>query len=68
MVAFAVLRQATRASPARIVAGMRVPLASSSASSCFARSMVSKSSWNAMNIGVRAFSGSVRRFGSGTSE
>ena len=66
MVAFT-LRQAARASPARLVAGMRVSLASSSASSCFARSIVSKTS-NVMNVGVRAFSGSARRFGSGTSE
>ena len=62
MVAFAVLRQATRVSPARLVAGMRVSLASSSSS------MVSKMSSNAMNVGVRAFSGSATRFASGTSE
>jgi len=68
MVAFTLLRQAARASPARLVAGMRVSLASSSASSsCFARSMVSKTS-NVMNVGVRAFSGSARRFGSGTTD
>jgi len=57
MVAFAVLRQATRVSPARLVAGMRVSLASSSVSK------ISKMSTNAMNVGVRAFSGSARRFG-----
>jgi len=62
MVAFAVLRQATRVSPARLVAGMRVSLASSSVSK------VSKMSSNAMNVGVRAFSGSARRFGSGSSD
>ena len=62
MVAFAVLRQATRVSPARLVAGMRVSLASSSVSK------VSKMSTNAMNVGVRAFSVSSRRFGSGSSE
>lgn len=68
MVAFTLLRQATRASPARLVAGMRVSLASSSASSsCFARSMVSKTS-TLGNVGVRAFSGSARRFGSGTTD
>jgi len=61
MVAFAVLRQATRVSPARLVAGMRVSLASSSVSK------VSKMSMNAMNVGVRAFSVSSRRFGSGSS-
>jgi cysteine sulfinate desulfinase/cysteine desulfurase-like protein len=64
MVAFTVLRQATRANPARLVAGMRVSLTSS----CFARSMVSKPTLNAMNVGVRAFSGSARRFGRSTSE
>jgi len=64
MVAF-VLRQSTRVSPARLVAGMRVSLASTSASS-FARSfMVSKVS---SNVGVRAFSGSARRSGSGTTD
>ena len=62
MVAFTVLRQATRVSPARLVAGMRVSLASSSTSK------VSKMSLNAMNVGVRAFSGSATRFGDGTSE
>jgi len=62
MVAFAVLRQATRVSPARLVAGMRVSLASSSVSK------VSKMSSNAMNVGVRAFSGSARRFGNGSSD
>jgi len=68
MVASTVLRQATRTSPARLVAGMRVSLASS-VSSCFTRSMVSKISSNTMNVvGVRAFSGSARRFGSGTSD
>jgi hypothetical protein len=59
MVAFTVLRQATRVGPARLVAGMRVSLASSSVS------MVSKRSPNAMNVGVRAFSGSAKVFGSG---
>jgi len=67
MVAITLLRQAARASPARLVAGMRVSLASSSASSCFARSMVSKTA-NVMNVGVRTFSGSARRFGSGTTD
>jgi hypothetical protein len=62
MVAFTVLRQAARASPTRLVAGMRVSLASSSACK------VSKMSSNAMKVGVRAFSVSARRFGSGTSE
>lgn len=62
MVAFAVLRQATRVSPARLVARMRVSLASSSVSK------VSKISTNAMNVGIRAFSGSATRFGSGTCE
>ena len=61
------LRQATRASPARLVAGMRVSLVSS-ASSSLARPVVSKMASNVMNVGVRAFSSSVRRFGSGTSE
>ena len=70
MVAFTILRQATRATagPARLVAGMRVSLVSS-ASSCSARPIVSKLSSNAVRgVGVRAFSGSARRFGSGTSE
>ena len=62
MVAFTVLRQATRVGPARLVAGMRVPLASSSVSKIF------KMSTNAMNVGVRAFSGSARRFGDSPSE
>lgn len=62
MVAFTVLRQAARAGPTRLVAGMRVSLASSSVSK------VAKMSSNAMNVGVRAFSVSARRFGSGTSE
>jgi hypothetical protein len=62
MVAFAVLRQATRVSPARLVAGMRVSLASSSVSK------TSKMSTNAMNVGVRAFSGSARRFGNSPCE
>ena len=62
MVGFTVLRQATRVSPARLVAGMRVSLASSSPS------RVSKMSSSVMNVGIRAFSGSARRFGSGTSE
>jgi len=62
MVAFAVLRQAARMSPARLVAGMRVSLASSSVSK------VSKMSSNAMNVGVRAFSRSAMRFGSGSSD
>ena len=63
MVALTILRQATRVGPARLVAGMRVSLASSSTSK------VSKMSLNAMNVvGVRAFSGSATRFGSGTSE
>jgi len=65
MVAFTVLRQATRASPARLVSGMRVSLVSSA----FARpsSIVSKKT-NVMSLGVRAFSGSARRFGSGTTD
>ena len=62
MVAFAVLRQASRVGPARLVAGMRVSLASSSVSK------VSKMSSNAMNVGVRAFSVSARRFGNDSSE
>ena len=62
MVALTILRQATRVGPARLVAGMRVSLASSSTSK------VSKMSLNAMNVGIRAFSGSATRFGSGTSE
>ena len=59
MVAFTVLRQATRVGPARLVAGMRVPLASSSVSKIFKMST---------NVGVRAFSGSARRFGDSPSE
>lgn len=68
MVVLTALRQATRANPARIVAGTRVSLVSSSALSCFTRCTVSKMSSNAMDVGVRAFSGSARRFGSGSSE
>ena len=69
MVALNALRQATRVGPARLVAGMRVSLASSSVSSSFARSMVSKMSLNTMGtMGARTFSGSASRFGSGTSE
>lgn len=69
MIAFAVLRRgATRASPARLVAGMQVSPVSSSASSYFARSLASKMSLNATSLGVRAFSGSAIRFGSGTSK
>ena len=67
MVAFTILRQATRASPARLVAGMRVSLVSS-ASSSLARPVVSKMASNVMNVGTRGFSSSARRFGSGTSE
>ena len=59
MVAFAVVRQVTRVGPARLVAGMRVSLASSS---------VSKLSKMSMNVGVRAFSGTARRFGDSPSE
>jgi len=62
MVAFTVLRQAARANSTRLVAGMRVSLASSSASK------VSKMSSNAVNVGVRAFSVSARRFASGTTD
>ena len=59
MIAFAVLRRgATRASPARLVAGI----------SYFTRSLASKMSLNATSLGVRAFSGSAIRFGSGTSK
>lgn len=68
MVAFTVLRQATRASPARLVAGTRVSVVSSSASSCLARCMVSKMSSNVLNVGVRAFSGSTSRLGNSSSE